>query len=179
MLKRGQKSSFYGCKHREDTKKKISRIVKKWHKTHTPFFKGKKFSEEHKRKLRVSRLKQINPSKDTSIEVKLQDELSSRGYGYYTHYPIRGQPDIAFPDQKIAIFADGDFWHSNPSKFEARDKHTRGRTVKDIWEKDKKTNNKLQEKGWLILRYWESEIKANVEGVVDEIEDCLLNKLIL
>jgi len=35
----------------------------------------------------------------------------------------------------------------------------------------------LQEKGWLVLRYWEHEINDNAEGCVDEIEDNILRKL--
>jgi very-short-patch-repair endonuclease len=50
-----------------------------------------------------------------------------------------------------------------------------GKLAKEIWQHDSEINHTLQSQGWLVLRYWEHEIKANTEGVVDEIEDCLMN----
>jgi len=58
----------------------------------------------------------------------------------------------------IVIECDGDYWHKYPKGL-------------DI---DKNRNKELQEKGYLILRYWEREIKGNVQGVVDEIENVLM-----
>lgn len=118
---------------------------------------NKKHSEESKQKISNKRLLQVLPFKDTSIERKLQDELSERGYGYYKHYAVMGQPDIAFPDKKIAIFADGDYWHNR----------------ENTKKRDMEVNNKLSAQGWLVIRFWEHEINANVDAAVDEIEDVL------
>lgn len=120
-----------------------------------PWIKGKCHTEETRKKLSEARLNRILPNKDTSIERKMQDELASREIGFYKHYPIIGQPDIAFPDKKITIFCDGDYWHG---KREGRK------------ESDARINEQLRNEGWLVLRYWEHEINDNVEGVVDEIE---------
>ena len=36
-------------------------------------------------------------------------------------------------------------------------------------ERDKEVNDALTSNGWLVLRYWESDIKENVEAVVENI----------
>lgn len=153
--------------------------------------KGRLLSDEHKRKLkglkkgislsaktkeriRLARLNQIIPLRDTKIERMLQEELSSRDYAYYCHYPILGQPDIAFPDQKIAIFCDGDYFHADPKKYKENDTMFRGKLAKEIWEKDRKITVFLQSQGWLVVRYWEHEIENNLEDVANEIEDILV-----
>ena len=165
ISKLGNKNPMFGKKASDETKRKqsLARL-------------GKKRSEETKQKMRLKRLQQVFPFKDTSIEIKMQDELSSRGFGYYKHYPIIGQPDIAFPDKKIVIFCDGDFYHGNPNKYKSDDKQIHGKTMGSIWEKDKRITDTLQQKGWRVLRYWEHEINQNIIAVVDEIEDTLIRK---
>jgi DNA mismatch endonuclease (patch repair protein) len=129
-------------------------------------------SEEDKQKRRMKRALIVIPFKDTKPEKMLQIELTKRGYIYVKHYPIEGQPDIAFPEKKIAIFADGDYYHGNPDKYISTDK-IHYITVEERWNMDKKVNEYLYSQGWLVLRYWQSEILASVENVVDEIEDVL------
>jgi DNA mismatch endonuclease (patch repair protein) len=148
----------------EETRKKIGNAHR-----------GKIISDKHKQILRQSRLKQVFPVKDTKIEVMLQEELSNRGYGYYKHYPIIGQPDIAFPDKRIAIFCDGDYYHACPDKYKANDTICRKKAAQ-IWEKDKRISNELKQKKWLVIRYWEHEINANLDAIVDEIEDIIFTR---
>ena len=107
-------------------------------------------------KLRKHRLNQILPTKDTSIERAIEDELSNREIGHYKHFAILGrcQADKAFPDIKLAIFLDGDYWHRR----------------KDVLEKDERINNLLRDKGWTVLRFWEAEIKRDPKSIVDKIE---------
>jgi len=139
----------------------------------TPWNKDKKgiYSEETLEKIRNGRLKQIFPKKDTVIEKILQKELTKREYIYEKHYPTKGQPDIAFPGKKIAIFADGDYIHGNPKKFKPEDRVCFGRYIaQEKWDVDRLITENLQKQGWLVLRYWETEIHASIEDVVDEIE---------
>lgn len=108
-------------------------------------------------KLRNHRLKQVLPTKDTSIERAIEDELSAREIGHYKHFSILGrcQADKAFPDFKLAIFLDGDYWHRR----------------KDVLEKDERINNLLRDKGWTVLRFWEAEIKRDPKSIVNKIEE--------
>lgn len=142
-FKKGDKGYWLGKHLSEATKEKISKFSKPFHNT-----------LEQKEFMRQVRLKTICPKKDTSIELKLQGELSSRGIDYTKHIPVIGQPDIAFPDKKLAIFCNGDYWHNRP----------------EVKERDLKVNEKLRNDGWLVLRYTEYEINSNVGGIVNEIE---------
>lgn len=130
----------------EEAVKKRTKKMKENHRT--PEFR------EMERKIRLN---QIFPLKDTSIEVTVQQELASRNIQFQKHYPVIGQPDIAFLDKKIAIFCDGDYWHNRLEQV----------------KRDTRVNEQLRNAGWLVLRYWEHEINANVEGVVDKIEEVL------
>lgn len=134
-----------------------------------PWF-GKHPSEKSIALLKEARLNQIMPLKDSKIERMVQAELTNREHSFITHYPIFGQPDISFNEIKLAIFTDGCYWHSCPiCNFDKKYKF-----VNEI--KDKRVTEYLQSKGWTVLRYWEHEILANPDAVVDEIEDVLVSR---
>jgi len=120
---------------------------------------GHSVSDETREKLRKARLKQVISKKDTSIEIALQKRLDALGIKYMRHLPICGicQPDIVFPEKKVAVFADGDYWHSKEFKNGI------------VWKRDKHINNTLNENGWDVLRFWGSEIRESLDGCVEEV----------
>lgn len=132
---------------------KISKSVNQYYEKHP----------ESKERLREYRLKQVIPSKDTYIEVALQNELDRRGITYEKHLSVLGicQPDIVFSTLKIAVFADGDYWHT-----------------KDFYviAKDQFQNEFLRANGWYVFRFWEREIKESVGRCVNQIENCIKNR---
>ena len=104
---------------------------------------------------RISTIKQLaeNPVFfNTKIELKMQNILTNHEYKYVMHQPCCNicLPDIMFPEKKIVIFCDGDYWHNLPNYIK-RDKY------QDII---------LLKNGWIPLRFWEHEINNNIE-------DCL------
>lgn len=113
-----------------------------------------------KKKVRAHRLNQVFPRKDTNIERKLQKELRSRGLIFETHKSVLGicQPDIVFPEKRIAVFADGDYWH----------RVREGARAKDVFQ-----TMMLSANGWKVLRFWEHRIKVDVKGCVDVIENAV------
>ena len=125
-------------------------------------------SEETKVKLREARVHQVIPSKDSDIEIMLQEELNNRKIEYKTHVHLKGQPDIAFPDKKVVVFADGCYWHGCPicdySGPERRDK-----------SRDERVTKFLESKGWRVLRFWGHEIRKNPSQVVDKIMEVYNN----
>jgi len=125
--------------------------------------KGNRHSEETKEKLRKHRLKQVIPVKNTSIEIAIQNELNKRKINYQTHLPVCGVcvPDMVFPELQVAVFADGDYWHSR--------EFDNGRT----WKRDRKQNGVLRKNGWVPIRFWGSEIREDVSGCVDQIVSIL------
>jgi len=143
----------------------------------TPWNKGKTgvYSNEVIARLREARLSRIFPKKDTSIEVKMQKELEKRGFYFQKHTILfnRLQPDIIFPGERLAVFCDGDYWHANPAFLEKRKKSKLDKSQMFNRKRDEAHNKLLKDQGWQFLRFWESDIKENVELCVDKIEKLL------
>lgn len=110
-------------------------------------------SEETKEKLRRARLKQVLPTRDTSIERKVQEALKEKGIRFETHYPILGQPDI-FIKPNIAVFCDGDYWHRLPKSL----------------KRDKEVNDGLRSQGYVVIRLWENEINDDLGVCLSKIK---------
>lgn len=91
------------------------------------------------------------------------------------------RPDFVFPQQRVAIFVDGCFWHgcpqhspparwlrksSMPTRPGARQGAKAQRTGKRFWRaklaanqaRDRQVNRALRAAGWRVLRIWEHEL---------------------
>jgi DNA mismatch endonuclease (patch repair protein) len=120
-------------------------------------------------KVRIARLRQILPTKDTKIERLLQNRLTVAGIQYSKHKRLIGQPDI-FIEPNICIFCDGDYWHANPSKYQATDIIINHITASQVWAKDKNVTKKLIKQGYRVLRFWEHDINNNIENCYETIK---------
>ena len=118
-------------------------------------------------------------SKGTSIEVQFRIALcENKIRGYRINPRIIGNPDFAFTKYKIAIFCDDDFWHGkNYSKLKRRLNH-------EYWinkidtniKRDKRYNKILKQEGWVVLRFWESDINNNIEKCIAKLKKALNEK---
>ena len=156
----GEKNARYGTHHTEKIKRKISATNKITH-----------LRPEMRELSRKNRLHQVFPAKDTNIEKILQKGLRKKGIKFEKHKPILGQPDI-FIKPNICIFADGDYWHANPKFYNPDSPILSSRGLKPaykIWEKDERIRQKLIQKGYQILPFWEDEIKKNPEKCLQKI----------
>jgi len=61
--------------------------------------------------------------------------------------------DIAFPDIKVGIECDGFTFHGSPEQK----------------QKDKTRDSKLNNLGWIVIRFWEEDIKKNLGSVMKKI----------
>lgn len=147
----------------KETREKLSKALtgRKFSKEHREKLSGRILTEDHKQKLRISALNQRlkGNNKNTLIELALQQELDKIGLTYNTHMIICGhcRPDIVFPEQKVAIFADGNYWHNYP--------HGKERDMEQV--------KILEENGWVPLRFWGSEIRKDLSGCMDRILEVL------
>ena len=114
-------------------------------------------------------------SKDTKAEILLRKALWHKGIRYRKNYAkLPGKPDIVITKHRIAIFVDGDFWHARGHEEQPGEQIT---TNKIFWaaklkqnvERDRYINELLLEQGWLVLRFWESDVKKNMGKCVDEV----------
>ncbi len=114
-------------------------------------------------------------SHDTASEVMLRKALWHRGLRYRKNYKgLPGSPDIVLTRQKIAIFVDGDFWHGkghldNPGEQIGTNKSYWQAKLQRNVERDKENNDDLTQAGWLVLRFWESEVKKDLDGCIERI----------
>ena len=115
-----------------------------------------------------SRAKRSNRARDTKPELLVRRELWARGARYrLLPRDVPGCPDIVFRRARVAVFCDGDFWHGRdwPQMSEKlanghNGSYWRAKIAYNI-ERDIRINQELEQHGWLVLRYWESAIKAS------------------
>ncbi len=111
--------------------------------------------------------------KDTKPEITFRKALWVQGIRYRKNYTkILGKPDVAIVKYKIAIFIDGTFWHG----YNWKEKKRRIRSNKEYWikkierniERDQRINTRLNEMGWLVLRFWDFEVKKELSLCIDK-----------
>lgn len=86
----------------------------------------------------------------TSIECKMRSTLLQVGVAFSEQHPISNitVPDF-FIEPNIAIYTDGDYWHS----------------LEDVRERDERINEYLLENGYEVYRFSESEINTDIESI--------------
>lgn len=118
-------------------------------------------------------------NKDTGIERTLRKVLWEKGYRYRKNCKdVYGKPDIVFKERRIAIFCDSKFWHG----YDWKNQKETIKSNRDFWipkierniMRDKEVNDKLKQDGWTVLRFWEDQIKKDVNFCLNEIEKFLL-----
>lgn len=119
-------------------------------------------------KKRSNIMKKIK-GRDTTPELIFRKALWRKGYRYRKNVSnLPGKPDIVFTKKKVAIFIDGEFWHG----YNWEDKKKKISNNKEYWikkiekniERDKKNVEKLQRMGFYVLRFWEHEVKKDLDG---------------
>ena len=127
---------------------------------------------EEQRRLNMSRIR----ARDTGPELRLRKVLSRMGIrGYRLNYKLTGKPDLVFVGKRLVVFIDGCFWHKCPMHF------TQPETRTEFWmnkidsnvRRDNMVNAKLKEAGWLVMRFWEHEIKEDPRKAAANIAEYL------
>lgn len=118
--------------------------------------------------------------RDTTPELAFRKALWARGLRYTLgNAALAGKPDLVLPKRRLAVFIDGDFWHGNQwsrrghASLEAQFAriHSKGYWVPKIrrtMERDRRNTAHLVAGGWRVLRFWESELAANLSGCVEQ-----------
>ncbi|MEU9296276.1 very short patch repair endonuclease [Streptomyces sp. NPDC048266] len=102
-------------------------------------------------------------SRDTKPEQLVRRLLHAQGLRYRVAAKplpeLRRTADIVFRPAKIAVFIDGCYWHGCPDHYVAP------KTNPGYWSdkvarnmaRDRDTDQRLEEAGWTVLRFWEHE----------------------
>ena len=121
-----------------------------------------KFNTTEERSCLMQKIRSIN----TKPEVLFRKLLWTNSIRYRkNNNNLPGKPDVSISKRKIAIFIDGEFWHG----FDWENKKQKIKANRDYWipkierniERDKHNRLLLENNGWTVLRFWESEIKKN------------------
>ncbi|MES0488458.1 MAG: very short patch repair endonuclease [Leptospirales bacterium] len=119
------------------------------------------------------------------VSAVLPFPLASSAFGRFSH-PIRyfrsagarvftvsvslrrwnvvGNPDFVFSKRKVAVFADGCFWHGHNCKNiipKQNAQFWRDKLERNI-KRDKLVSKTLRKDGWTVIRIWECEIKRGI-----------------
>ena len=120
-------------------------------------------------------------SKDTRIELRLRKALWQKGIRYRKNYKeLPGKPDIAITKYRVAVFCDSDFFHG----YDWENRNQRIKSNREYWvpkieknmERDKIITQQLQEAGWTVLRFWEWQIKKNLDECVEIVLEAVRNR---
>lgn len=116
----------------------------------------------------VKAAKASSIKRDTEPELALRRALFARGLRYrIDDDALPGRPDVVFRRARVVVFCDGDFWHGR--NLEQRlAKLRRGHNsrywvakIRSNKARDDRTSTDLTAAGWLVLRFWESDVRAN------------------
>jgi len=96
---------------------------------------------------------------------------------------LPGKPDVVFTRARLAVFCDGDFWHGN--NWPERKRKLEGGHNAAYWiakiernvERDRENDARLAATGWRVLRFWESEIRADPARVAARVVAVLDQRL--
>jgi len=132
-------------------------------------------TDVHTKKQRSYNMSKIK-SKNTKYEIILRKKLWAEGIrNYRLHKKLPGTPDITFTNSKLVIFVDGCFWHKCPKCFKKPSTNINfwNKKINSNVERDKKVNRILKENGWKVLRFWEHDIKKDVNRCIRTIKSNL------
>ncbi|WNS82195.1 very short patch repair endonuclease [Domibacillus sp. DTU_2020_1001157_1_SI_ALB_TIR_016] len=108
----------------------------------------------------------------SKMEEEVRKALWKKGIRFRKNVKkLVGKPDIAISKYKIVIFIDSCFWHACPLH------GRRPKSNTDFWNKkldrnkqrDQEVNLHYLERGWHVRRVWEHELKADFDGVIDDL----------
>ena len=112
--------------------------------------------------------------KNTKPELAFRKALWEAGYRYRIDYKkLIGKPDIALKKYKTVIFIDGEFWHG----YNWEERKDKVKTNREFWiakierniQRDEEVNEALDEMGYKVFRFWETQVKKNLDVCLEEV----------
>ncbi len=105
---------------------------------------------------------------NTEPELLLRKALHAAGARFRLHRQLaKGcTPDIVLPGRRIAIFVDGDYWHSCPvhgrqTPFTGPNGSLWEQKMQRNKERDARSTALAESLGWTVRRVWECSVRAN------------------
>ncbi|MEO9512971.1 MAG: very short patch repair endonuclease [Flavobacteriaceae bacterium] len=112
--------------------------------------------------------------KNTKPELAFRKALWAAGYRYRIDYKkLIGKPDVVLNKYKTVIFIDGEYWHG----YNWEERKIKIKTNREFWipkierniQRDAEVNEALKNLGYTIFRFWETEVKKNLNDCLQEV----------
>lgn len=118
-------------------------------------------------------------SRDTKPELELRRALFGVGLRFRVRTGLKGRPDVVFTRARVAVFVDGCFWHGCPVHGTKPKSNTAYWTAKLARnkERDAEVAAALTGQGWLVMRYWDHDVHADVGRIVEELVRLRLSRI--
>ncbi|MFC1806440.1 very short patch repair endonuclease [Planctomycetota bacterium] len=88
---------------------------------------------------------------------------------------VPGTPDFTFQKERVAVFADGCFWHACPEcgiRVKSNRAYWRPKMERNK-ARDARVDAELLRQGWTVIRVWEHEIAESPREVIAKIRAAL------
>lgn len=158
---KGKKMSKESCIKMSDTKKRLFKEGKlkvsyKTKKENSLRMKKNRKDPDFNRKMFKSFSKSVTkPHKKVQKWIKDYTKLITETNALFVFGNRSGSIDEANFNKKIAIYVDGNYWHNYPN----------GRR----W--DKFCSTYLKNRGWKVLRFWESDINKHPKKIIKQLKE--------
>jgi len=189
---KGSGNPFYGKKHKESTKKKISKnregkctgdcshmkqnslskqkVINALNKFYSDPEKSRKTRLKHsltmKKNILLGKLKTINKSKK---EDEIKQFLTNLNYNVIQHHRVKTKIcDLFIPSLNLIIEYNGDYWHCNPNKYGPEFfNQKKNKYAKEIWLDDENRLQLIKNCGYNLEVIWEEDLKYNNNKILD------------
>lgn len=104
-------------------------------------------------------MRAVRSTGNASTELRVASLLRDEGLsGWRRHLQLPGRPDFAWPQQRVALFVDGCFWHACPHCKRPMPVNNaaywRAKVDRNV-ARDRRVTRELRGAGWAVLRVWE------------------------
>ncbi len=116
--------------------------------------------------------------RDTKCERALRSALWRLGLRYRVDVAdLPGRPDLVLARARVVVFCDGDFWHGRNLSERIR-RLAQGHNapywvekIKSNVARDRRHDEALAGDGWLVLRFWETDIARDAAALAAQIAE--------
>lgn len=128
--------------------------------------------EQRSKNMAAVRSRGNNSTEQALVKLFRQQGIS----GWRRHLKISGiRPDFVFPKHKFVVFAHGCFWHGcklHRSIPVSNKRFWKGKIFANK-KRDLAGKRKLRRLGWVVLCFWEHEIKGKPDKITKKISEAI------
>ncbi len=119
--------------------------------------------------------------KNTKPELAFRKALWAVGYRYrIDSRKLIGRPDVVLNKYKTVVFIDGEFWHG----YNWKERKSKLKTNREFWiakiernqQRDAEVNTELKKLGYTVFRFWERQIKKDLDSCLQKVISHLESK---